>query len=301
VVLVEEGVDITSYDGTSPTFEGADIPAAVEAALRADVVVLAIGGNELTGKENQDSDDISLPGRQRELAQAVHATGTPVVAVMLHSRPLAIPWVAEHIPAILEGWFLGQETGTAVADALFGDINPGGKLTVSIPRTTGQIPATYYRTPIGERSYRDNPAGPLFPFGHGLSYTTFDYSGLEIDRTGPEAAVVRFTITNTGERTGDEVAQLYVHDEYASVVRPLKELKAFARISLEPGKTHAIEIELERDAFAFYDVGERMWTVEPGRFEIMVGSSSEDIRLRGILDLVGRGSSEVTGGESLPE
>jgi beta-glucosidase len=286
VVLVEEGVDITSYDGTSPTFEGADIPAAVEAARRADVVVLAIGGNELTGKENQDSDDISLPGRQRELAQAVHATGTPVVAVMLHSRPLAIPWVAEHIPAILDGWFLGQETGTALAEALFGDINPGGKLTVSIPRNTGQIPSTYYRTPTGERSYRDNPVGPLFPFGHGLSYTTFKYADLRIEPTGPDAASVRFTITNTGQRSGDEVVQLYVHDEYSSVVRPLKELKAFQRTSLGPGQTRTIEIELARDAFAFYDVGGRTWRVEPGRFEIMVGSTSEDIRLRGAVDLL---------------
>ena len=285
-LLVEEGVDITSYDGNSPTFEGADIPAAVEAARRADVVVLAIGGNELTGKENQDSDDISLPGRQRELAQAVHATGTPVVAVMLHSRPLAIPWVAEHIPAILEGWFLGQETGTAVAEVLFGDINPGGKLTVSIPRNTGQIPATYYRTPTGERSYRDDPVGPLFPFGHGLSYTTFKYADLRVEPTGPDAASVRFTITNTGQRSGDEVVQLYVHDEYSSVVRPLKELKAFQRTSLGPGQTRTIEIELAREAFAFYDVGGRTWRVEPGRFEIMVGSSSEDIRLRGAVDLL---------------
>jgi len=284
-VLLEEGVDITNYDGTSPSFDDADIPAAVKAARRADVVVLVIGGNELTGKENQDSDDISLPGRQRELAQAVHATGTPVVAVMLNSRPLAIGWVAEHIPAILEGWFLGQETGTAVAEALFGEINPGGKLTVSIPRNTGQIPSTYYRTPIGERSYRDNPVGPLYPFGHGLSYTTFEYADLEIERTGPEMATLRFNIANTGKLAGDEVVQLYVHDEYSSVVRPLKELKAFKRISLEPGETRSIEIELVSDAFAFYDVGTQAWRVEPGLFELMVGSSSEDIRLRGILDL----------------
>jgi beta-glucosidase len=287
VVLVEEGVDITSYDGNSPTFEKANIAAAVEAALKANIVVLAIGGNELTGKENQDSDDISLPGRQRELAQAVQATGTPVVAVMLHSRPLAIPWVADNIPAILEGWFLGQETGTAVAEALFGDINPGGKLTVSIPRNTGQIPSTYYRTPIGDRDYRDNPVGPLFPFGHGLSYTSFEYADLEVVATGPAAATVRFKIVNSGERAGDEVIQLYVHDEYSSVVRPLMELKAFERVSLEPGEARTIEILLDSKAFAFYDVGNRAWRVEPGRFELMVGSSSEDIRLRGTVDLAG--------------
>jgi len=287
VILVEEGVDITSYDSTSPTFEMADIPAAVEAARRADVVVLAIGGNELTGKENQDSDDISLPGRQRELAQAVQATGTPVVVVMLQSRPLAIPWVAENIPAIFAGWFLGQETGTAVAEALFGDLNPGGKLTVSIPRNTGQIPSTYYRTPIGERSYRDNPVGPLFPFGHGLSYTSFDYTDLEVERTGPAAATLRFKIANTGERAGDEVVQLYVHDEYSSVVRPLMELKAFERISLRASETRTVEILLNSKAFAFYDVDNRAWRVEPGRFELMVGSSSEDIRLRGTVDLAG--------------
>jgi len=285
VVLVEEGVDITHYDGNSPTFDKADIPVAVAAAQRADVVVLAIGGNELTGKENQDSDDVSLPGRQRELAQAIHATGTPVVAVMLQSRPLAIPWIAQNIPAILTGWFLGQETGTVVAEALFGDINPGGKLTVSIPRNTGQIPSTYYRTPTGERNYRDNTVGPLFGFGHGLSYTSFGYSGLEVEPTGPATAIVRFNVANIGEREGDEVVQLYVHDECSSVVRPLMELKGFERISLDPGETRTVEILLEKQVFSFYDVGTRAWRVEPGRFELMVGSSSEDIRLRGTVDL----------------
>jgi beta-glucosidase len=285
VVLVEEGVDITRYDGNRPTFDEADIPAAVAAAQRADVVVLAIGGNELTGKENQDSDDISLPGRQRKLVQAIQATGTPTVAVLLQSRPLAIPWVAQNVPAILTGWFLGQETGTVVAEALFGDINPGGKLTVSIPRNTGQIPSTYYRTPTGERSYRDNPIGPLFGFGHGLSYTSFGYSDLEVEPTGPAAATVRFKITNNGERSGDEVVQVYVHDEYSSVVRPLMELKGFERVSVDPGETRTVEILLEKQAFSFYDEGNRMWRVEPGRFELMVGSSSEDIRLRGTLDL----------------
>jgi beta-glucosidase len=284
-VLVVEGVSLTHYDGRSPVFDEADIPAAVEAARRADAVVLAIGGNELTGKENQDSDTIDLPGRQLELVRAVHATGTPTVAVLLNSRPLAFPWVAENIPAILEGWFLGQETGTAVAEALFGETNPGGKLPVSLARNTGQIPSTYYRTALEDPDYRDNPYGPLFSFGHGLSYTRFEYADLMIDPTGATSATVRVNVANVGHRAGDEVVQLYVRDEYASVVRPVLELKRFQRVHLEAGETTTVEFELEADAFAFYDVDGRAWKVEPGGFEILVGSSSADIRLRGNLTL----------------
>ena len=289
-ILAVEGVSLTNYDGTSPVFDEGDIPAAVAAASSADVVVMAIGGNELTGKENQDTDVIDLPGRQRELVQAVHATGTPVVAILLQSRPLAIPWVAENVPAILAGWFLGQETGTVVAEAIFGDINPGGKLTVSIPRNIGQIPVSYYRTVgSGDPSYRDHPVGALYPFGHGLSYTDFDYSDLTVEPTGPVSAHVRFDVSNTGQRTGDEVAQVYVQDEYASVVRPIKELKAFERVRLAPGETRTIELDLESDAFAFYDAPNRSWLVEPGQFEILVGSSSEDHRLSAQVELVGSG------------
>jgi beta-glucosidase len=303
-----EGCTLTDYVDEKLDYSRADIDTAVRAAERADVVVLAIGGNELTAKEGEDSDDTGLPGRQVELVRAVHATGTPVVVFLLHSRPLSIPWVAENIPAILDGWFLGQETGTAVAEALFGDINPGGKLPFSIPRNVGQIPAYYYWTYGGDRGYRDNPATPLYPFGHGLSYTSFAYGQLDIQATRRDLGPIRRTeegryllgdgeldtgsygrvsvvVKNVGSRAGDEVVQLYVRDLFASVVRPRMELKRFERISLAPGESRRVTFELGHDALAFYDINTASWLVEPGEFEIMVGSSSADIRGKGIFEL----------------
>ena len=299
---------MTDYVDEKLEYSRADIGAAVEAASRADAAILAIGGNELTAKEGEDSDDISLPGRQLELVRAIHATGKPIVVVLLHSRPLAFPWVAENIPAILEGWFLGQETGTAVAETLFGDINPGGKLPFSIPRNVGQIPAYYYWTFGADRGYRDRPATPLFPFGHGMSYTTFDYGELEVQTHDRDLGAIQRTHTgsyllgdgeldsgsygritlevkNSGSRTGDEVVQLYVRDQFASVVRPRMELKRFERISLQPGESRQVTFELAHDALAFYDIETKSWLAEPGDFEIMVGSSSEDIRSRGNFNL----------------
>ena len=189
-----EGCTLTDYvDQTGwTTPEPTSTPLSVR-PMKAEVVVLAIGGNEFTAKEGEDSDDIGLPGRQAELARSLHATGTPVVVLLLHSRPLSFPWVADNIPAILDGWFLGQETGTAVAEALFGDINPGGKLPFSIPRNVGQIPAYYYWTYGSDRGYRDNPATPLYPFGHGLSYTSFEYGEVEIQPTDRELGNIRRT------------------------------------------------------------------------------------------------------------
>lgn len=303
-----EGCSLTDYVDEKLDYSRADIDAAVQVAEKADFVILAIGGNELTAKEGEDSDDISLPGRQLELVRAVHATGKPTVVVLLHSRPLAFPWVAENIPAILDGWFLGQETGTAVAEALFGDINPGGKLPFSIPRNVGQIPVYYYWTFGADRGYRDRPATPLFAFGHGLSYTSFGYSDLEVQTTDRDLGPIRRTrdngfllgdgdldsgsygritveVTNTGTRTGDEVVQLYVRDQFASVVRPRMELKRFKRISLAPGERRRVTFELGHDALAFYDIETHSWLAEPGDFEIMVGSSSEDIRSRGNFNL----------------
>ena len=303
-----EGCSLTDYVDEKLDYSRADIGAAVEAAERADLVILAIGGNELTAKEGEDSDEIALPGRQVELVRAVHATGKPIAVVLLHSRPLAFPWVAENIPAILDGWFLGQETGTAVAEALFGDINPGGRLPFSIPRNVGQIPAYYYWTFGADRGYRDNPATPLFPFGHGLSYTSFEYGELEIqsqDRSlvaiqrtdgggyllgdgeldSGSYGQVRVEVKNVGSRAGDEVVQLYIRDLFASVVRPRMELKRFERLSLEPGESRRVTFELAHDALAFYDITTRSWLMEPGEFEIMVGSSAKDIRTRGTFEI----------------
>lgn len=277
-VLYEEGCSLIDWGKEN-------IHDAVMAAKRSDLVILVIGGNELTAKEGEDSDNLDLVGHQEELAKAIHATGVPTVAVLLQSRPMSIRWIAENISAILSGWFLGQETGTAVAEALFGEINPAGKLPVSIPRNVGQIPVYYNKFPGGDREYRDSPVGPLFPFGHGLSYTEFSYSNLQTQATSSTSATVSVDIQNTGPRAGEEVVQVYVRDEYSSVVRPIEELKRFRRIALRPGEIRTVTFELGKDAFAFYDVNTKDWVVEPGDFNIMIGSSSADIRSSKLLAL----------------
>jgi beta-glucosidase len=277
-VLYEEGCSLIDWGKEN-------IPDAVKAAKKSDVAILVIGGNELTAKEGEDSDNLDLVGHQEKLVKAVYGIGVPIVAVLLQSRPLSIPWVAENIPAVLCGWFLGQETGTALAEAIFGKINPGGKLPVSIPRNVGQIPVYYNKFPGGDDKYRDSPVGPLFPFGHGLSYTTFSYSNLQTHTTSATSANVSVDIQNTGDRPGDEVVQLYVRDEYSSVVRPIMELKRFERITLDPGEKRTVTFKLEKDAFAFYDEKTEDWIVEPGDFNIMIGSSSADIRISKVLTL----------------
>jgi beta-glucosidase len=270
-VLYEEGCSLVDWDKE-------EISDAVKAVRKSDVAILAIGGNELTAKEGEDADNLDLVGHQEDLVKAVHATGVPTVVMLLQSRPLSIPWVADHVPAILCGWFLGQETGTAVAEAIFGRLNPGGKLPVSIPRNVGQITVYYNKFPPGDTKYRDSPYGPLFPFGHGLSYTSFTYANLKARATSPTSAAVSVEIENAGSRAGDEVVELYVRDEFASVARPVQELKGFRRVTLAPGEKRTVTFELDKGTFAFYDDKNKDWTVEPGRFEILVGSSSRDIR-----------------------
>jgi beta-glucosidase len=279
-VLYAEGVSIEDFER-----EG-NIAEAVSIAQRSDVAVVVVGGNEITCKENEDRDDLGLVGKQQELVEAIHATETPVVVLLLHGRPLAIPWIKEHVPAILDGWYLGQETGNAVADVLFGDVNPGGKLPMTFPRNVGQVPIYYNIMPPGRPGrYFQSKAEPLWPFGHGLSYTTFDYSSLEVHATSSTSANVSFFVKNTGDLAGDEVVQLYVRDEYASVARPGMELKRFQRISLGPGETSTMIFKLDKDVFAFYGEKTDDWIVEPGEFTIMIGSSSADIRLSKIITL----------------
>jgi beta-glucosidase len=206
-------------------------------------------------------------------------TGTPTVVVLINGRPLTINTIAEHVPAILEGWYLGQETGTAVADVLFGDVNPGGKLPITFPRSVGQLPAYYYQKPSAKRGYLLASKEPLFPFGHGLSYTTFVYSNLEVTplKIGVGGqAVVSVDVTNSGEIAGDEVVQLYIRDQVGSVTRPVKELKGFERVTLEPGETRTVTFAITPDALSFLDAHmERV--VEPGLFDVMVGASSAQL------------------------
>jgi beta-glucosidase len=203
----------------------------------------------------------------------------PVVVFLLHGRPNTINYIAESVPAILEGWYLGQEGGTAVADVLFGDVNPGGKLTVTVPRSTGQLPVYYYRKPTAQMHYMDSTREPLYPFGWGLSYTTFEYSDLSVspDSIGTSGSVeVSVQVTNTGKVSGDEVVQLYIRDEVSSVTRPVKELKGFRRITLDTGETQTVEFTLGQDAFSFLN-RDMQPVVEPGTFKIMVGGNSVDL------------------------
>jgi len=278
-VLYAEGVSLED-------FEKENIAEAVAIAQKSDVAVVVIGGNEITCKENEDRDDLGLLGQQQALVEAVYATGTPVVVLLLHGRPLAIEWIKDHVPAILDGWYLGQETGNAAADVLFGEVNPGGKLPVTVPRNVGQVP-NYYNimTPGRPGRYFQSKAEPLWPFGHGLSYTSFEYSHLQVTPTSSTSATINIDIINTGERTGDEVVQLYVRDEYASVVRPKMELKRFRLITLKPDEKRTVTFILEKDAFALYDEKTKEWIVESGDFKIMVGSSSADIRISKMLTL----------------
>lgn len=273
---------------------------AVEIARRAEVAVLVMGGKsgltpDCTCGEFRDRADIGLPGVQEGLVRAIYETGTPVVVVLIDGRPCAIPWIAEHLPAIVEAWLPGEEGGEAVADVLFGDYNPGGKLPITFPRTVGQIPIFYNHKPSGGRSfpygdYISLSARPLFPFGHGLSYTRFVFDNLQIapNQVGSEGKVsISVEVKNVGEREGDEVVQLYLHDVLSSITRPVKELKGFKRITLQPGEKKTVTFTLVVSQLGLYNQ-DMAFVVEPGAVEVMVGSSSEDIRLTGKFDIVGK-------------
>lgn len=235
-----------------------------------------------TTGEHHDRTDLKLPGVQQELVKAIHKTGTPVVAILVNGRPLAIEWIAENIPAVVETWLPGEEGGNAVADIIFGDYNPGGKLPVSIPRNVGQIPINYNRKNISHyRDYVFANNRPLYPFGHGLSYTQFEYSDLTISSreiTGISDIIIECNIKNTGQLTGDEVVQLYINDEYATRTRPIKELKGFKRITLQTGESKRVRFILSSEQLAFHDKDMNL-VVEEGNFKVMIGSSSEEIHL----------------------
>lgn len=268
-----------------PALNAERILDAVRTARKADLVILALGGNELTAREAWGTDhlgdrsSLELPGNQNELVEKMLALKKPVVVLLLHGRPNTIGSIAENVPAILEGWYLGQEGGTAVADVLFGDVNPGGKLTVTIPRSVGQLPVYYYRKPTAQMNYVDSTRQPLYPFGWGLSYTTFEYSDLALssDSIGTSGTVnVSVQVTNTGKVRGDEVVQLYIRDEVSSVTRPVKELKGFRRITLDPGETQTVEFTLGPETLSFLNLDMHL-VVEPGTFRVMAGGNSIDL------------------------
>lgn len=274
--------------------EQAEIDRAAANARQADVAVVVLGGGQRTCGENKSRTSLDLPGRQLKLLQAIQATGKPVVLVLINGRPLSVNWADKFVPAILEAWYPGSKGGTAVADILFGDYNPGGKLTVTFPKTVGQIPFNFPCKPASQIDGGKNPGadgnmsrinGALYPFGYGLSYTTFEYSDLEISPkviTPDQKATVRLKVTNTGKRAGDEVVQLYTRDILSSITTYEKNLAGFERIRLKPGETKELTFTLDRKHLELLNA-DMKWIVEPGEFAIMAGASSEDIRLNGIL------------------
>jgi beta-glucosidase len=294
-----------SGNETMPTFEdklalgnsdqnSKRIQEAVSVAEKSDLIILALGGNEQTAREAWekhlgDRSSLDLQANQDELAKAILALKKPTIAILIHGRPNSINYVADNVPAILEGWYLGQETGTAVADVLFGDFNPGGKLPVSVPRSVGQLPVYYYQKPSARLEYVDSTALPLYPFGWGLSYTSFKYGNVTVspDSIGPEGkATVSVDVTNTGSVRGDEVVQLYIRDEVSSVTRPVKELRGFRRITLDSGKTQTVRFTLGPDELSFLD-RDMHRVVEPGAFKIMVGGNSVDL-VETTLNVIGK-------------
>jgi beta-glucosidase len=291
-VLYSEGCKITiggswNQDEVVPSDPQEDrkqIAEATAVARQADVIVLAIGGNEQTSREAWslkhmgDRTSLDLIGRQNELVRAMAATGKPVIVLLFNGRPLSITTLNDTVPAILECWYLGQETGTAIADVLFGDFNPGGKLPMTIPRSAGHVPAFYNHKPSARRGYLFDDVSPLFAFGYGLSYTTFKIENVRLAKTRirPNGATqVLADVTNTGRRDGSEVVQMYIRDRVSSVTRPVKELKGFERVELQPGETRTVTFDITPDRLAFYDVNMK-YVVEPGEFDIMVGNSSRD-------------------------
>jgi beta-glucosidase len=257
---------------------------ALQAARQSQVAVLFVGNSGQTEGEQRDRADLDLPGVQGELIEQVAATGVPAVVVLINGSAVTmLDWI-DQVGAVVEAWYPGEAGGTAIAEVLFGDTNPSGKLPITFPRTVGQLPLYYNYKPSGRiYDYVDLTGNPLFPFGHGLSYTTFTYRNLHV-RLEQKTVKVSLEVENAGERAGDEVVQLYVHDVLASVARPVKELMGFRRISLQPHEPQEVTFEVAVQQLGLYDA-DLSYIVEPGEFEIMVGSSSEDIRLTGRLEI----------------
>lgn len=272
---------------------------AVETAKQADVVILSIGERRDMSGEAKSRSDLHLPGVQEDLVKAVMATGKPVVVLINAGRPLVFNWTADNVPAILYTWWLGTEAGNAIANVLFGDYNPSGKLPMTFPREVGQIPIYYNHFSTGRpakdenatnyvSAYIDLKNSPKYPFGYGLSYTTFDYSGLKLSSAkikSNETIKVSFQLKNTGKVAGEEVAQLYLKDKFGSVVRPVLELRDFQKVKLNAGESKTIEFTIDKEKLSFYN-DKVEWVAEPGDFEVMIGTSSADIKLKSDFELV---------------
>jgi beta-glucosidase len=272
------------------------IKEAVDAAVSADVVIAVVGHTRAQVGENHDRDQLDLPGGQEKLVETMRATGKPLIVVLNNGAPFALPWIHDHVPAVIESWYGGQGYGTALAQILFGDVNPSGKLDVSFPVSLGQSPS-YYNHPVltgpilydpstDKFPYPFGKSNVLWPFGHGLSYTTFKYDNLRFSSksiTAKQVCQVSMTVTNIGDRKGDEVVQLYLHQDYTPLKRPVEQLEGFKRITLSPGQTQTVQFSVGFDQVRFWKAGR--WQMEPGKLSVLVGSSSQDIRLTGNIDL----------------
>jgi beta-glucosidase len=295
-VLHSEGCKITAGGSwqqdevvfSDPAEDRRQIAAAASVARQADVVVLALGGNEQTSREAWslqhlgDRASLDLIGRQNALVDEMVATGKPVIVLLFNGRPLSITHVDEKVSTIFECWYLGQECGHAIADVLFGDVNPSGKLPISIPRSVGHLPVFYNHKPSARRGYLGDEVSALYPFGFGISYTTFACTNLRLEKSRikpGESTRVSVTVANTGNRAGTEVVQMYIRDCVSSVTRPVKELKGFQKVLLKPGEKKSVSLEITPELLAFFDL-QMKFTVEPGEFEIMVGNSSRDMDLQ---------------------
>ncbi|MBF0575371.1 glycoside hydrolase family 3 N-terminal domain-containing protein [Dysgonomonas sp. GY617] len=284
-----------------------EIQEAVVAAKNADVAIVVVGGSsardfktkyidtgaavaskdnisDMESGEGYDRVSLDLMGKQLDLLKAIKATSTPVIVVYIEGRPLNMNWADENANALLTAWYPGQEGGNAIADILFGDYNPAGRLPISVPRSVGQLPVYYNQRNPKSHDYVEMTQAPLYPFGFGLSYTSFEYSNLAIRKVNNTSYTAEFTITNTGNFDGDEVAQLYIRDEVASTVRPVKQLKHFSRINLKKGESKTVSFELSKNDFSIIDQQMKQ-IVEPGKFKIMIGSSSEDIKLEDVVNI----------------
>ncbi len=300
-VTLRTAMPQASYD------PGTDPAAAARVAAAADVVLLAIGEDFDLSGEARSRSDITLPGKQQALVDAIRGTGKPIVAILMNGRPLALEKALAGIPAVLETWFLGIESGPAIAEVLTGKTAPAGRLPMGMPRVTGQLPMTYAHVPSGRPAnpdlavdsarYRDADIGALFPFGHGLSYSRFDYGALAVEQRA-DAAIITVAVTNAGGRIAEEVVQLYIRDRIATVARPVSELRGFHRLALDPGETRTVRFTLANEQLALWKAGE--WVVESGAIEVMVGSSSADIRARGRFAVAaGKGSAPAASIETV--
>lgn len=300
VVTLLDGIKAAVSENTRVRFaEGSGLESmdkkqlrqAVKLAKKSDVVILAVGEDADKTGESSSRTNIELYPAQQQLVKAIHETGTPVVMVLMNGRPLAIEWSAEHIPSILNAWLLGSEAGNAIADVLFGDYNPSAKLTMTVPRNTGQIPIFYNTKRVSRpldntrytSKYIDSSIEPLYPFGFGLSYTEFSYSPIKLSAKSigfGESLTASVTVTNSGERFGEEVVQLYIQDMVGSVVRPVKELKGFEKIALKPGQSQEVIFTISSDDLAFY-TRDMSFKAEAGDFRLFIGTSSEDLQAVG--------------------